>query len=166
MKLTIFSTFTGILVMMGIFSNLFGGKKDYKKAPDFRLISIKGDTITLSDFKGHVIFLNFWATWCPPCRAEIPALKKIYEKYRERGFTIIGVALDDPEKVKNFSVREKINYPVVYGDTKVEKDYGGIFAIPTTFVIDKNGFIVQKIVGARTEKEFEEVVKSLLGSKK
>jgi len=123
--------------------------KELTIAPDFTLQDINGNEVTLSDFKGKVVVLNFWATWCPPCRKEIPVFIELYKKYKDEGLVIIGISLDREGKrvlipfVKKFG----INYPVLIGTKKVVDAYGGIRGIPTTFIIDKKGKIRKKHIG-------------------
>lgn len=113
-------------------------------APEWQLNDVDGNPMKLSDFKGKVVILDFWATWCPPCREEIPGFIALQEKYGDGGLTIIGVSLDKqgPLVVKSFMRRFGMNYPVVMGDEKIFADYGGIEALPTTFIIDRQGNIV------------------------
>ena len=133
-------------------------------APDFTLSRVDGGEVTLSELRGEVVILDFWATWCPPCRMEIPDFVELYEKYKDEGLLIIGVNLDggDSRSVKQFSEEYKINYPIVLGNVKVTEDYGGIRAIPTTFVIDRNGNVREKYVGYRPRAIFEDQAKKLL----
>jgi len=139
-------------------------EKEWGDAPDFTLPQLGGDSLTLSDFKGKVIILNFWATWCPPCRMEIPDFVALYEKYREEGLLVIGVNLDggDTRVVKQFSEKYSINYPVVLGNDDVSQSYGAIRAIPATFIIGKDGNIREKYIGYQSRATFEEAVKRLL----
>jgi peroxiredoxin len=139
-------------------------EKEWGNAPDFTLPQVDGNSLTLSDFKGKVIILDFWATWCPPCQMEIPDFVELYEKYKDKGLVIIGVSLDegDSRSVKQFSEKYKINYPIVLGNAKVTKDYGGVRAIPTTFVIDGKGDIKEKYVGYQPRSTFEAEAKKLL----
>lgn len=135
------------------------------QAPDFTLKDLENKNFSLSSLEGKVVLLDFWATWCYPCRVEIPHFIKLYENYRSKGFEVVGIALDkDGAKVvKPFAEKEKINYTVVIGDADVATAYGGIRAIPTTFVIDKNGGIYSKYVGVPKDMGvFEEDVKKLL----
>lgn len=132
-------------------------------APDFSLSLINGGTLKLSEYFGKVIILDFWATWCPPCRAEIPDFISLYNEYKDRGLVIIGISVDDSiEPVKKFIQQNNVNYPVVMGNSKVIQDYGGITGIPTTFIIDKKGNIVEKFVGYRPKEVFEKSIKRLL----
>lgn len=130
-------------------------------AYDFQLPSINGKKVKLSDFKGNVIILNFWATWCPPCRAEIPSFIELYKKHKDEGLAIIGVAIDNEIKVKNFVKDYKINYPVLLADETTIQKYGGIRGIPTTFIIDKNGNITKNYIGYRPKEIFENDFKAL-----
>ena len=133
-------------------------------APDFALPGVDGQTVRLSDYKGTVVILDFWATWCPPCRAEIPHFVALYEKYQSKGLAIIGVALDaqGASVVAPFAKENGIQYTLAIGDDKVAQAYGGIRGIPTTFVIDRQGKIVQKYVGYRDPQVFESAIEPLL----
>ncbi len=134
-------------------------------APAFSLRDISGKTVTLSQFKGKVVILDFWATWCPPCREEIPHLVDFYNRYKGKGVVIVGVALDDEglRVVKPFVEKHKINYPVVIADDAVQSAYGPIQGIPTKFIIDQNGNIVAKLIGYQEIQAIEKKVKRLLG---
>ncbi|OQB74079.1 MAG: Thiol-disulfide oxidoreductase ResA [candidate division TA06 bacterium ADurb.Bin131] len=135
------------------------------KAPDFKLVDIQGKQVSLSALKGKVVVLNFWATWCPPCKREIPDFVKTYEKYKDEGLVIIGVAVNSKiEDVKNLVKQYKITYPVVMSDSSIEQTYGNITAVPTTFIIDKQGNLVPggKKIGMFMEGELEKIVQPLL----
>ncbi|GAB4369872.1 MAG: hypothetical protein Kow0042_11820 [Calditrichia bacterium] len=135
-------------------------------APDFVLYNQDGEKIALSDYKGKVVIVDFWATWCGPCRMEIPGFVKLRKKYHQKGMEIIGISLDQPgwQVVKPFMDQYKINYPIVLGNQKVVMDYGGIRGIPTTFIINREGEIVEKVVGYRPDEYFEERIVNLLES--
>ncbi len=130
-----------------------------KIAPNFNLTDLNGKQVKLSDYKGKVVFLNFWATWCPPCKREIPDFIELQKKYSNQGFTFIGIALDDYQSVVRFAKDHKINYPVVIGDENLVKQYGNIRGIPTSFLISKDGKIVQRYEGYRTKEVFEKDIK-------
>jgi len=117
-------------------------------APDFTLKTIDGQEITLSKLKGKVVLLDFWATWCGPCRESIPHLIQLYKAYRENGFEMIGISLDkgDAAVVRNFAKSMDIPYPIVMATEEVARDYR-VTSIPTTFFIDKEGKIREKIPG-------------------
>jgi thiol-disulfide isomerase/thioredoxin len=125
-------------------------------AADFALPR-SGDskTVRLSDFKGKVRIVNFWATWCPPCRAEIPHFIEMYGELKGKGVEIIGISLDrEGDKVVAPFVKEnKMNYPVLIGNDAVSSAYGGIRGIPTTFIVDREGRIVKKYVGLPAQTE-------------
>ncbi len=132
-------------------------------APDWQLEGLDGKTVQLSDFKGKVVVLNFWATWCPPCRKEIPDLIALQTKYAN-DLVVVGISLDENglSAVKSFVARTGINYPVVMGDQGTASAYGGITAIPTTFVIDRAGKIVGGIQGGADLAGFELAIKAVL----
>jgi thiol-disulfide isomerase/thioredoxin len=117
-------------------------------APDFTLKTIDGQEITLSELKGKAVLLDFWATWCGPCRESIPHLIQLYKTYRENGFEVIGISLDkgDAAVVRNFAKSMDIPYPIVMATEETARDYR-VTSIPTTFFIDKEGKIREKIIG-------------------
>ncbi len=138
--------------------------EERKPAPDFALPHHNNpkDTLRLSDLKGKVVILDFWATWCRPCRMEIPGFIELYKTYKDSGFVMVGIALDQKSKVEKFYKSHKMNYPVVIGDRAISKAYGGITGIPTTFVLDKEGRIYKKYVGYRPLSLFKKDVETLL----
>ena len=122
-------------------------------APAFSLKDKDGKTWSLESLRGKVVVLNFWATWCPPCRAEIPDFKKVYSKYRDKDVEILGVSLDHKgwKVIEPFLEQWEINYPVVLGGSEIARDYGNVRSIPTTFIIDRDGTVVDSHVGAMNE---------------
>jgi peroxiredoxin len=131
-------------------------------APAFILADLKGGEVSLADLRGKVVLLNFWATWCPPCRREIPDFISLQSQYGAQGLQIVGIGTDEPEKVRIYAVENGMNYPVLFGTDEVARKYGGIDAIPTTFLIDREGKIVTKYVGLRSREEFEQAIRKLL----
>lgn len=118
----------------------------------------------MSGLKGKVVLLDFWATWCPPCRAEIPHFKELYADYRGQGFEAVGLALDEggADVVRPFVKENGVSYPIAMGTPKVAEAYGGIRGIPTTFLIDRQGRIAEKYVGYRDKAVFERDIRRLL----
>ena len=133
-------------------------------APNFTLKDVDGKTVKLSDYKGKVVLLNFWATWCGPCKFEIPWFIEFQKKYKDQGFTVIGVSVDDDgwTSVKPYLEAKQMNYPVVVSDEAVNTMYGGIESLPTTFVLDKDGKIANTHVGLVSKKEYESDIEQLL----
>ncbi len=135
-----------------------------KPAPAFTLQDLNGKNVSLADFRGKVVILDFWATWCPPCVKEIPHFIELYEQYKDKGFAMVGISLDQAgiSVVKSFAQKFQINYPILMTDGRVDKAYGGIQSIPTTFVIDSAGNISKKYVGYIDKAVFENDIKALL----
>ena len=133
-------------------------------APDWTLKDTKGRTVKLSDFRGKVVILDFWDTWCPPCRKEIPGFIKLQEAYGGKGLQVIGAAIgqEGEAAVKKFAAEWKMNYPVVLAEPGVVREYGGIRSIPTTFVIDITGRARAMHVGYVDASTFEREVLALL----
>lgn len=133
-------------------------------APDFSLNDMEGNSHTLSKYRGQVVLIDFWATWCPPCVVEIPHFVKLYNKYNEKGFLILGASLDtDMKKLKSFVSDQQITYPILINAGNVSATYA-VQAIPTAYIIDKEGRIEKKFVGYRPgyEKEIEKILLKLL----
>ena len=133
-----------------------------KIAPDFTLPSAAGGQISLSDYKGKLVLLNFWASWCPPCRAEIPGFIKIQEEYKDKGFTIVGAAIEDKEEVNKYIEKIGMNYPSAYGIEAVRK-IAGVYgdpdgALPYSVLIGKDQKILMFFAGFLSEKKLKELI--------
>jgi cytochrome c biogenesis protein CcmG/thiol:disulfide interchange protein DsbE len=139
-------------------------EKDRKAAPDFLLKDADGKTVKLSDYKGKVVLLDFFATWCGPCKIEIPWFMEFERKNKDRGFSVLGVSMDDEgwEVVKPFLQDLGVNYRVVIGNDMTAQAYGGVDALPTAFLIDREGRIAAVHVGLAGRKDFEDGIEKLL----
>lgn len=133
-------------------------------APNWELTDLSGKPVRSADLKGKVVILNFWATWCGPCRAEIPDFIALQKEYADRGLVIVGASVDQAgaDVVKKFQQQQGMNYTVAVADNKMQEAFGGIEAIPTTFVIDRGGNIVARHVGLTPKGDFESEIKGLL----
>lgn len=157
MKLNRMTRYALAIAMALILINVGCQKVDaLQAAPNFKLKNLDGKEISLSQFRGRVVVLDFWATWCPPCRMSIPELVQLQKKYRDKGLVVIGISLDDPSESSNmflkaFKQKFSMNYNVLRYDSQVMKDYFGTEspAIPTMFLIDREGRIRDKLVGYR-----------------
>jgi thiol-disulfide isomerase/thioredoxin len=136
---------------------------DHPDAPPISLTDISGKKLDLADYKGKVVVLDFWATWCGPCRIEIPGLIELQDKYAKEGFSVIGISLDDePGPVVEFYKEFRMNYPVAVGNQRIAELYGGIFGLPTTFLIGRDGRIYAKHTGTPSPSVIEDEVQQLL----
>jgi len=129
--------------------------KDRKVAPDFTLKDASGASVKLSDYKGKVVILDFWATWCGPCKIEIPWFMEFEQEYKDRGFAVVGVSMDEDgwAAVKPYIEARKINYRILLGNDHVGDLYGGVDSLPTTFLIDRTGRIAAVHVGLEMGKD-------------
>jgi peroxiredoxin len=148
------------------------GKSDGRtEAPDFALQDANGATVHLSDYKGKVVLLDFWATWCAPCKVEIPWFMEFEQQYKDRGFAVLGVSMDDGgwADVKKYIEKEKINYRILLGNDEVGGKYGGVDSLPTTFLIDRDGRVAAKHEGiepANGKDEIRDEIIRLLQAKR
>jgi len=136
-----------------------------RDAPNFTLDRLNGDTFALEEYRGQVVVLNFWATWCPPCRKEIPDFVRMQRDLGDEGLQFVGVALErnpDPEAVRDFAEKMNINYPVGLGDGSIAQKYGGVRGLPMTFVIGPDGTIRGRIPGRTTESRLRPALETLL----
>ena len=133
------------------------------EAPDFTLKNLAGEEVKLSDYKGKIVFINFWATWCGPCRHEVPAFVELQTEYAE-DLVILGISLDqgDLSVVPKFAKEYNMNYEVLYGTAQVVATYGGIASIPTTFVVDREGYLRDGQVGFPGKEHFTKVINALM----
>jgi peroxiredoxin len=138
-----------------------------KKAPAFTLRSTEGKRVTLADYRGKAVLINFWATWCAPCKIEMPWFIDLQKQYEAQGFTIIGISEDDvkdhPEVVK-FKDRIGVNYPILLGDDAVGKAYGGLEFLPTSYYVGRNGKIVEETAGLASKDVIEAHIKKALAT--
>jgi peroxiredoxin len=134
-------------------------------APDFTLPQLEGKDLRLSSYRGKVVLLDFWASWCEPCREETPHLIELQNKYASRGLQIIGVSMDDsPDPARAFYQQFHMNYPVVMGTAKTGELYGGVLGLPIAFVINRDGRIYAKHIGATDPAIFDKEIAKLLRS--
>ncbi len=143
-----------------------GALSQHSPAPDFSLPDLDGHPLQLSSYRGKVVLLDFWATWCDSCREEIPRFIELQNKYGGQGLQIIGVSMDDgPEPVREFYQHFHMNYPVVMGNAEIGKLYGGVLGLPVAFVIGRDGLIYAKHTGATKSSGFKHDVKELLAAR-
>ena len=135
------------------------------EAPDFALQSVDGSTVRLSDYRGKAVVLNFWATWCAPCKIEMPWFVELQKQYGQDGLQFVGVAMDDasPKDIAQFAKDLGVNYPILVGKEAVGDAYGGIPFMPETFFIARDGKLVDKILGLKGRGEIEDNIKKILG---
>src|SRR5271170_7869810 len=136
-------------------------------APDFTLESLDGKSVRLSDLRGKAVLLNFWATWCTPCKIEMPWFVELQRQYGAQGLQIVGVAMDDAskEEIAKFAKDMGVNYPILIGKESVGDLYGGVPALPETFVIGRDGKLVDKIIGLKGKAEIDEDIRKALDTK-
>jgi peroxiredoxin len=142
--------------------------KERPRAPDFELTDASGKIVRLSDYRGKVVLLDFWATWCGPCKIEIPWFKEFERQHKDKGFAVIGVSMDEEgwDVVKPFVQQEQINYRIVIGNDALADKYGGIKALPTTLLIDRDGRVASIHEGLSGKDDFENDIMQLLQARR
>ncbi|HYM34417.1 MAG TPA: TlpA disulfide reductase family protein [Steroidobacteraceae bacterium] len=134
-----------------------------ESAPDFSRADLNGKTVHLADYRGKLVLLNFWATWCAPCREEMPQFSEWQREYGAKGLQVIGVSMDDDAApVKEFIAQRPVTYPILMGDAKLGESFGGVLGLPTSYLIDPQGRIVTRYRGESNLKKMEAEIKSLL----
>ncbi len=157
------------MVLLAVIGLVYLGRKgvpvagQHRVAPDFTLPQLDGTSLQLSSLRGKVVLLDFWATWCDPCREEIPHFVDLQRKYGNQGLQIVGVSMDDSiDPVRPFAQKFQINYPIVMGNAKIGELYGGVLGLPIAFMIERDGRINQKHTGATNSAIFENEIVHLL----
>lgn len=135
-----------------------------KPAPAFTLKTLDGKTVSLADYQGKAILVNFWATWCSPCKIEMPWLVDLQQQYGPQGFQVLGIAMDDasPEEIGKFSRKMGVNYPVLLGTEAVGNAYGGLPYLPTSIYVGRDGKVVSYVYGIKSHSDFESDIKNIL----
>jgi len=148
----------------GLTSSGFRSVRDRKTAPNFMLADSSGKAVRLSDFRGQAVLLNFWATWCAPCKLEIPWFVEFERNYGDRNFAVVGVSMDEDgwKNVRPYMEAVKVSYPIVIGNDEVSRAFGGIESLPATLLIDKAGRIASVHVGLCGKGDYEAEIKALL----
>ena len=148
--------------------NASAKSENRKLAPDFTLTDANGNSVKLSDYRGKVVLLNFWATWCGPCALEIPWFVEFEQQYKSKGLEVIGISMDEDgwKVVKPYIQEHKVNYRVLLGNDSVGQLYGGVESLPTTFIIDRDGkFAFSPHVGLAEKNEYLSEIQSLLNKR-
>lgn len=141
-----------------------GVESDAGQAPAFRVTTLAGDTITAESLRGKVVLVNFWATWCPPCRLEMPGFQDVHERHRDRGLVVLGLSTDamGGQPVADFLAEHGITYPVAMARGSITRDFGGITTLPASFLIDRQGRIRHQVLGFFSETALEQAVGRLV----
>ncbi len=140
--------------------------KDRKPAPDFTLKDSMGRSFKLSDYKGKVVLLNFWATWCGPCKIEIPWFAEFEQKHKDQGFAVLGISMDEEgwEVVRPYLEKTRMNYRVAIGNDTMAQLYGGVDSLPTSFMVDRQGRIASVHVGLVSKSDYQNEITEMLAA--
>jgi thiol-disulfide isomerase/thioredoxin len=143
-----------------------GKRLEGKAAPGFTLTSLDGKKVSLADYKGRPVLVNFWATWCAPCKLEMPWFEQFRQQYKGQGFEILGIAEDDASKdeIEKSVKKIGVSYPILLTDGKVAPKYGGVDYLPMSFFIDRNGVVVEETAGLASKDEIEAKIKKTISS--
>lgn len=143
-----------------------GKRLEGKAAPGFTLTSLDGKKVSLADYKGRPVLVNFWATWCAPCKLEMPWFEQFRQQYKGQGFEILGIAEDDASKdeIEKSVKKIGVSYPILLTDGKVAPKYGGVDYLPMSFFIDRNGIVVEETAGLASKDEIEANIKKTISS--
>jgi len=156
---------TVVLLAWLITMSLAGLAVAAEKMPAFsgKTLNSQGEFDSAS-LRGKVVLVNFWATWCPPCRKEIPSLVKLQEKYRARGFAVVGVSMDEGggSLVAKFLEKQKVGYPVILGSAELARGFGGVIGVPASFLVNRKGELIRRYDGFASEDELREAIEALL----
>ena len=158
-------TLTAATLFLALLAAAVGRAQAPPTMPDFSLPSATDDGVVASSHhQGKVLLINFWATWCGPCREEIPDLVRLHDSYKGKGFTVIGISLDDSRRVvRRFVQRLGIPYPMAMGNSKTARAFGGVFGVPQSFLVDRKGRIVKSYMGLTDPGNIERDITALLG---
>ncbi len=139
-----------------------------KPAPGFTLVSVDGKKVSLADYKGRPVLVNFWATWCAPCKLEMPWFEEFRAKYASQGFEILGVSMDDEtvgkDEISKVAKKAGVTYPILLQDDKIGKQYGGVDYLPMSFYVGKDGVVVEETAGLADKDQVEAHIKRLLAA--
>jgi len=152
-----------VVASLALLSAAACSKSSMQAAPDFSLRDLSGHNVHLTDYRGRLVLLNFWASWCAPCREEMPQFSQWQSSYGPRGLQVIGVSMDDDAKTaREFLKQHPVSYPIVMGDDKLGESFGGILGLPTTYLIDAQGRIVARYLGESNVKALGTRMRALL----
>jgi len=153
--------------LLGIKARVAGWSAERRPAPTFSLPDVDGNPVDLSELRGKVVVVNFWATWCEPCKVEIPWFMEFNTSFRNQGFAVVGVSMDEDgwKSVRPYLHQRGVNYQVVLGDERLANAYGGVEALPSTFIIDRAGRIAAAHAGLVARATYEEEIQRLLTAK-